>query len=66
MQGLLIRIDDVYLYSLSKRKKKPEYENFKTIVGRLIFILIIREAVSIQCKIHPTRNNKELYVYMKV
>lgn len=65
MQGLLIRIDDVYLYSLSNRKK-TEYENFKTIIGRLIFILIIREAVSIQCKIHPTRNNKELYVYMEV
>lgn len=64
MQSLLIRLD-VYLYSLSNRKK-TEYENFKTIIGRLIFILIIREAVSIQCKIHPTRNNKELYVYMEV
>lgn len=64
MQSLLIRLD-VYLYSLSNRKKK-EYENFKTIVGRLIVILIIREAVSIQCKIHPTRNNKELYINMKV
>lgn len=50
MQSLLIRLD-VYLYPLSNRKK-TEYENFQTTDGRLIFILIIQEVVSIQCKIH--------------